>query len=680
MILTDDIKIIKGLGPKKAKALNDHGINKVEDLLFHIPYDYEDRRNVTPIFHTIENKKALIQGKVVNKKYNGFRKKNSLLILYLEDSSGIIELVFFNGHFINQMVKRDDELVCFGTVTYSNGFKQMIHPEFSKVGDSGDIRDIVAVYRPIDKITTREIRKWIHELKPIIEDVEEWLPEKIIEDNNMCGLSKALELIHFPQYGRQVLEGKYRLIFDELLTLELGLFYIKNKDKDDFGGISKDGSPIDVFIKDLPFNMTEGQLKALSDIRKDMESNRIMNRLVQGDVGSGKTVVAEAAMMANSLNGFQSVMMAPTEILARQHFNNISKDMEKYGLKVCLLLSKMSSKAKKEALASIESGECNIIIGTHAVISESVKYNNLGLVVTDEQHRFGVRQRNLLSEKGDSPDILVMTATPIPRTLAVILYGDLDISQIRTMPKGRKSIITKTASDEVERSLVYEKVKEEIQKGRQAYVVAPLIEESEVVEAKSAEELHEELSIKFKSFNVGLLHGAMSQDEKDSIMDDFYKGTIDILVSTVVIEVGINVPNATIMVIENSERFGLAQMHQLRGRVGRGEHQSYCFVVISKSTEIALERATVLSNSSDGFFISEEDLRLRGPGDIFGTRQHGLPEMHMADLVKHIDILEKAKNLAKDIIDDDKNLSKEKNKLIREKVESMFGDKIQIQI
>ena len=461
--------------------------------------------------------------------------------------------------------------------------------------------------------------------------------------------------------------------------MEAGLFYIKNDNRDKDEGVVIDPSPAVEFQKGLPFALTEGQLLAWDDISRDMDGRKAMNRLVQGDVGSGKTVVAEMAMYAAAKSGFQSVMMAPTEILAKQHGASLKADFAPYGITVGLLYSSMKAAEKRMVLEQLASGEIDILVGTHAVIQPDVIFHNLGLVITDEQHRFGVNQRRLLTQKGKNPNVLVMTATPIPRTLAVILYGDLDISQIRTMPKGRKPIKT-TLADMEKRARVYDFVKEQLREGRQAYVVAPLIEESDKIDAKSAEELYEELQNRLKPYPVALIHGAMKQDEKDTVMASFAAGETKALVSTVVIEVGINVPNATVMVIENSERFGLAQLHQLRGRVGRGSDQSYCFLISASESQLSKERNEIMCRTNDGFEIAEADLKLRGPGEIFGTRQHGLPELHISDLVRHGDVLEKAKDAAKEILTDDPNLMAPANGQLKQRIKKMFGEEIKLEL
>ena len=680
MELKDRIDTLKGVGPKKAEAFAKAGINTLEDLLNFFPRRYEDRRKETPIGELETGKDFLVRGTLLSKRYSANPyKKNAPLTLLVSDGTAAIEVVFFNGRSIAGLFSVNREYTFFGKVTANFERLQMVHPEFHKAGDPADIRGVIPVYPQISGISQNEIRKLQLQLRQLYPGLAEWLPEEIVREYRLADPSFAMEHIHFPKDGSQMLQSKFRLIFDELLTLETGLFYIKNETGKAEGGIAVDGSTASDFVRDLPFDLTEGQKTVWEDIRRDLASEKPMSRLIQGDVGSGKTVIAEMTMFAGVKCGYQSVMMAPTELLAKQHFASLKKDFSAYGVEIGLLCSSMKTSEKRQVLERLQTGEIHILVGTHAVIQPDVKFKNLGIVITDEQHRFGVNQRRLLSQKGRNPNVLVMTATPIPRTLAVILYGDLDISQIRTMPLGRKAVRT-TLFHGDERGRAYNFVKKQLAEGKQAYVVAPLIEESDKVNARSAEELYKELLTKLKGFRVALVHGAMKQEEKDDVMGEFAAGTIDVLVSTVVIEVGINVPNATVMVIENSERFGLAQLHQLRGRVGRGADQSYCFLICASDSREAAERNKILCETSDGFEIAEADLRLRGPGDLFGTRQHGLPEMHISDLVRHGDVLEKARNAAKKITEKDPRLEAEELRPLKQRVQKMFGEDIRLEL
>jgi len=680
MNILDSVSTLKGIGPKKAKIFSDYGINTLEDFLYFFPRKYEDRRQVCPISELVTGKEYLISGKVISKRYSGgARRRSSPLSLLVGDGKDSIEIVFFNGKYIANFFNVNGEYVFYGKVSENLDRKQMLHPEFYKAGDAADIRGIVPVYPGIKGISQNEIRKLQLRLTEIYDQVEEWLPEEVVDENRLASPAFAVKNIHFPADGKHMLQGKYRLIFDELLTLEAGLCYLKSGARNEGEGVAISTDDAGEFIGNLPFRLTEGQLHAWQDIEKDLASEKAMNRLIQGDVGSGKTVIAQLCMFLCARSGYQSVIMAPTELLANQHLNSFKEAFCKYDINIALLCSSMKAAEKRDVLEKLESGEIDILIGTHAVIQPNVKFKNLGMVITDEQHRFGVNQRVTLSQKGKNPNVMVMTATPIPRTLAVILYGDLDISQIRTMPEGRKPIKTYVVKADA-RNRAYDFVKERLREGRQAYVVAPLIEESENIDAKSAEELYKELTDKFRGFKVALIHGNLKAAEKDGIMDAFASGEIDVLVSTVVIEVGINVPNSTVMIIENCERFGLAQMHQLRGRVGRGSEQSYCFLICHNESKVALERSEIMASSCDGFDIAEEDLKLRGPGEIFGTRQHGLPEMHVSDLVRHADVLEKAKDIAKNIIDEDPQLTDPKYVKLKGRIKKMFGDEIRLEL
>lgn len=679
MQINDSISVLKGVGPKKLEIFHDIGIKTIEDLALYFPKSYEDRRTVTPISELKAGSDFLIQARLVNKRIgaNRFNKKTPL-VLNVSDDSGMLEVIFFNGYFLNKLFDIGKEYVFYGRVTENLDRLQILHPEFTIAGSNDDVREIIPVYSLRQGLSQKEMRRMQRDIKLVYSSIKEWIPKDIVEKNKLASLDFAISNMHFPSNAKKVLQSRYRLVFDELFTLETGLMYMKSDDSD-VTGISIDVSKGDEFISKLPFELTSGQRESWNEIKDDLQKPKKMNRLLQGDVGSGKTIIAEAAMLSAAASRFQSVIMAPTELLARQHFDTFVKDLSDHEISPVILISSMKASDKRMAMESISSGKAKVIIATHAVLEENIVFKNLGLVITDEQHRFGVNQRRKLSGKGEGVNILVMTATPIPRTIAAILYGDLDISQIRTMPKGRKGIHTYKCS-QGERNRVFNFVEKEMKAGRQAYVVAPLIEDSESIDAKSANAIFDELQDRFDDFNIKLVHGAMKSADKDKIMQDFASAKVDLLVSTTVIEVGINVPNASVMVIENAERFGLAQLHQLRGRVGRGSDDAYCFLMCYTDSELANARMDIMTGSMSGFDIAEEDLKLRGPGEIFGTRQHGLPQLKISDLLRHRDVLEAAMNSARELIERDSKLEKPESVMVKQKVKKMFGSDISIDL
>lgn len=679
MQINDSISVLKGVGPKKVEIFRDMGIVTIEDLALYFPKSYEDRRTVTPISELKAGSDFLIQARLVNKRIgaNRFNKKTPL-VLNVSDDSGMLEVIFFNGYFLNKLFDIGKEYVFYGRVTENLDRLQILHPEFTIAGSNDDVREIIPVYSLRQGLSQKEMRRMQRDIKLVYSSIKEWIPKDIVEKNKLASLDFAISNMHFPSNAKKVLQSRYRLVFDELFTLETGLMYMKSDDSD-VTGISIDVSKGDEFISKLPFELTSGQRESWNEIKDDLQKPKKMNRLLQGDVGSGKTIIAEAAMLSAATSGFQSVIMAPTELLARQHFDTFVKDLSDHEISPVILISSMKASDKRMAMESISSGKAKVIIATHAVLEENIVFKNLGLVITDEQHRFGVNQRRKLSGKGEGVNILVMTATPIPRTIAAILYGDLDISQIRTMPKGRKGIHTYKCS-QGERNRVLNFVEKEMKAGRQAYVVAPLIEDSESIDAKSANAIFDELQDRFDDFNIKLVHGAMKSADKDKIMQDFASGKVNLLVSTTVIEVGINVPNASVMVIENAERFGLAQLHQLRGRVGRGSDDAYCFLMCYTDSELANARMDIMTGLMSGFDIAEEDLKLRGPGEIFGTRQHGLPQLKISDLLRHRDVLEAAMNSARELIERDSKLEKPESVMVKQKVKKMFGSDISIDL
>lgn len=539
---------------------------------------------------------------------------------------------------------------------------------------------IIPIYPLTYGVSQNQIRKIIENgLTLVQEGLEETLPTYILDKYGLMDINLAINKIHFPKDFEEFEKARYRFAFEELLTMQLLLLNLKNKCMEKQIGIQFDKNiKMSNVINELPFKLTGAQLRALEDIDRDMESDRVMNRLLQGDVGSGKTVVAIIAAYKAVKSGYQMAIMAPTSILASQHLESFKEILEKFGIRCELLISNISAKKKKEIIEQIENGEIDVVIGTHSILQDNVKFKNLGLVITDEQHRFGVNQRSTIGAKGKNVDKLVMTATPIPRTLALILYGDLDISIIDELPPNRKKIETFAVGLSME-DRVNEFIKKQIGQGRQAYIVCPLVEESEEVEAKSVLELFEKYQTEvFADYRVAYIHGKLKQKEKEEIMEDFKNGNIDILISTTVIEVGVNVPNASVMVIQNAERFGLAALHQLRGRVGRGEYKSYCILKFKGRSENIRERMKVMQDTNDGFVISEKDLELRGAGEFFGTRQHGIPEFKVANLFEDMSILKKAQGLAIKILEDDPTLSKKENLCLKRAIDKKFSGKIEI--
>lgn len=676
--LNKPVQYVKSVGEARAKLFHKLNIFTIEDLVTFFPRQYEDRTSLKRIIELEDNEACAFEGTISSSvSENRIRKGLTVSKVIIKDETGAIAAVWFNQNYIRNIFKIGEKYVFYGKITRKFGTFEIANPIYEKIAEDRELKNtcrIVPVYRSTAKLTQNAIRTAIRNALDMAGGhFEDMLPEGIRKQYLLSEINYCIENIHFPKSDEDFKNARYRLVFEEFIMLQLGLLRIKASLQEGRTGIKfSREEDMESFIKSLPFRLTEAQINVFREIQEDMESHKIMNRLIQGDVGSGKTVVAAMALFKAVKNGYQGTLMVPTEILAEQHFQSLNQLMLPFGVRVGLLTGSLTQKQKRELLGAVEKGEIDILVGTHALIEDAVKFMRLGLVITDEQHRFGVSQRALLSQKGCNPDVIVMTATPIPRTLALILYGDLDISIINQLPPGRKPIKTYTVDNNM-RERINKFIKEKVREGRQAYIVCPLVEESEAVDAKAAADLAERLASEdFRDMQVGLMHGKMKPKDKDEVMKAFVEGKINILVSTTVIEVGVNVPNSTVMVVENAERFGLAQLHQLRGRVGRGGHQSYCILFNESKSAVSKERMKVMEKTNDGFIISEKDLELRGPGEFFGTRQHGLPEFKIANIYKDMDILKAAQEAARDILKEDPLLEDIKNEKIRQNIDKTF--------
>jgi len=655
MNLSDSVNKIKGVGAKKEKILENMGINTIYDLLEYKPFRYQNRINRTPFMDVPEDKDVLIGGVLINKRLRSIGRGRTMLECALKDESGIFHAIFFNMPFLEKNLRLGADYSLFGKMKWRNGAKTIVNPEMSLTGSTRDIRGIIPVYRRTAGITSNELLKLIRSISEQLDESCEWLSDDLLEKNKLAPEDYAYKNIHFPESGAAYNRANFRLIYDKLLAFQYSVLHNRRFLEEECGNSRIEPVDISAFIDSLPFTLTEGQQHAISDIEQDLISDRAMNRLIQGDVGCGKTVVAEAAIYHAVSAGWQAAFMAPTEILARQHYAKLSKELGRFGMKTTLLVSGLKASERRELIEGIANGDIDVVVGTHALIQSDVDFAKLGLVITDEQHRFGVNQRKVLAGKAEAVNVLVMSATPIPRTLAATVFGDMDFSVIRSKPSNRKEIITRYVTEK-SRERAYADVYNEIKRGNRAYIVAPSIEDNEDSELTSAEALYDEIKEKFKSFNVGLIHGRLDKVEKERLMNDFAIGAIDILVSTVVIEVGIDVPEATVIVIENAERFGLAQLHQLRGRVGRNDLQSYCYLICYSDSENATNRMKAMVTMSDGFEISEEDYRLRGAGDLMGTMQHGNAGNSFYELFGYDKILKLATADAERILSGEQNV------------------------
>jgi ATP-dependent DNA helicase RecG len=676
--LETEVQYVKGVGTKLAQVLSKLNLYTLGDLLFHLPRRYEDRRHFRKIAHARAGEAITVSGKLVT--VDNVKVRNlTLTKAYLDDGSGVLELVWYNQPYMKDTLNklRNSQIVAYGVIKESPYGLQMETPEWEDLPDGADpdsllsVNRIVPIYPLTEGIRQKRMRQIIWNAVQYAHLAPEILPRSVRERLGLMPIQHALQQIHFPDSEQAIDPARQRLVFEEFFLMQLGVGMQRQRTRQERGiAMHIDADRLNEMLHRLvPFELTNAQKRVIGEIWNDMAQPHPMNRLLQGDVGSGKTIVAAAAILAAVDNQYQAAMMAPTEILAEQHYINLHRLFQPLGISVELLVGRLSNKQRQQARERIATGRGMVAVGTHALIQEGVEFARLGLAIIDEQHRFGVLQRAALRDKGVMPHVLVMTATPIPRTLTLTLYGELDVSIIDELPPGRKPVRTHWKMPE-ERLKVYEGVRKLIQEGRQAYVICPLIDESDKLQVRAAEAMAEHLQKDvFPDLRVGLLHGRMKPAEKEAIMDAFRAGELDILVSTTVIEVGVDVPNAAAIVIEDADRFGLAQLHQLRGRVGRSEHQSYCVLIANPKSDDGQRRMEIMTRTNNGFLIAEEDLRIRGPGEIYGTRQSGMPSFRVADLVKDMRLLEVARQEAFHLLESDPDLSRSEHAALREAVE-----------
>lgn len=663
------IQYLKGVGQKRAELFSKLSIWDISDLLSLYPRAYEDLSVITPLEKAPFDEKCCVRARVTSgpesRKTRGGRQ---MFTFSACDCQTFLKIIIFNNIYAAKSLIPGKTYLFYGKVTGGFLSKEMISPEI--LPEEGN--RIYAVYPQTAGLNSKYISKCI---KTVLESlkgkISDPIPAEIREKYRLTDLETALWKVNFPKTKQEIETGRRRLIFGELLGFSLGMALFKKKEKT-LTSVRMEKDFSDEFFKKLPFSPTGAQIKAAKEISRDMAKNTPMRRLLQGDVGSGKTAVAASALYTAFKNGWQAAFMAPTEILASQHFNSLKKLLGDQ-MNIALLTGSLTPKAKKEIYSSLKSGQIDLVIGTHALIQDKVVFKNLGLVISDEQHRFGVKQRSSLAEKGEKPHLLAMSATPIPRSLALIIYGDLDLSVLDEMPPGRTPVETYSVSSELlERAYGY--VRRHLDSGKQGYIICPLVEEGDDSNLSSAEKLYEQLSQKeFRGYTVGLLHGKMRPKEKDAVMTDFAGGKIQLLISTTVVEVGVDVPNAVIMIIENAERFGLSQLHQLRGRVGRGKDKSTCILICDSKSDSAKQRMNIMCKTCDGFKIADEDLKMRGPGDFFGSRQHGLPIFKIADMVTDSELVSLSARAAKQLIQEDPSLQKPEHRDLKIQINKLFS-------
>ena len=678
-----------GVGEVRAKKLEKLGLVRCADLISYFPRDYEDRRQVYSIRSAPLGQKVCISAMAAeHPRLSRIRKGLDLVKLKVVDQAGALHITFFNQGYVERALRAGEEYIFYGVVEEQGSRRTMVNPIFERVGKQNFTGCIVPVYPLTAGITNHLLCTLTQQaVAACAQDMPETLPRGVRLDHELAQAEFSYRNIHFPESFQALELARRRLTFEELFYLSAGLAMLKGR-RGDVLGCAIPSRPMEEFLARLPFPLTGAQRRVMEEISRDMASGRPMNRLVQGDVGSGKTVVAAYAAWLAAGAGYQSAIMAPTEVLAEQHFRSLSALLEPAGVRVGLLTGSITPAAKKKVRQALAAGEIDLIIGTHALLSQGVEFAKLGLMVADEQHRFGVAQRAALAAKGDSPHVLVMSATPIPRTLALIIYGDLDVSVIDELPPGRTPVETYVVRED-KRARMYNFVRRLVGEGRQVYIICPAVEENTegtmqsvewegdgpALDLKAVTTYAKKLQTEvFPDLRVDFLHGKMKPREKEAVMAAFAAGETQVLVSTTVIEVGVDVPNAALIIIENAERFGLSQLHQLRGRVGRGKHQSYCVLITNTRSVEAMQRLRTLASTADGFKISEEDLKLRGPGDFFGSRQHGLPQMKLADLAGDMRLLSEAQESARRLLMADPTLSQPENRPVLERVRALFAD------